>query len=129
MAHRPVLLDQALDALQLQDGGVYVDATFGGGGYSRPMLDAAACRVIAFDRDPDAVTRARALADERAAFTILHAPFGEMRGALARVGVRAVDAVGRGVECGRSIGADWSSLCAMLRAANMRRFAEDRDEL
>ena len=72
---------------------MYVDATFGGGGYSRPMLDAAACRVIAFDRDPDAVTRARALADERAAFTILHAPFGEMREALARVGVRAVDGI------------------------------------
>ena len=93
MAHRPVLLDQALDALRLQDGGVYVDATFGGGGYSRPMLDAAACRVIAFDRDPDAVARARALAAERAAFTILHAPFGEMREALARVGVRAVDGI------------------------------------
>ena len=72
---------------------MYVDATFGGGGYSRPMLDAAACRVIAFDRDPDAVTRARALAAERAAFTILHAPFGEMREALARVGVRAVDGI------------------------------------
>ena len=72
---------------------MYVDATFGGGGYSRPMLDAAACRVIAFDRDPDAVARARALAAERAAFTIVHAPFGEMREGLATVGVRAVDGI------------------------------------
>jgi 16S rRNA (cytosine1402-N4)-methyltransferase len=93
VAHRPVLLDQALDALRLQDGGVYVDATFGGGGYSRAMLDAASCRVMAFDRDPDAVARARLLAAERAAFTIFHAPFGGMREALAGIGVRAVDGI------------------------------------
>ena len=46
MAHRPVLLDQALDALRLQDGGVYVDATFGGGGYSRANLANAWTRVV-----------------------------------------------------------------------------------
>ncbi len=43
-----------MDAPRLTDGGVYVDATFGGGGYSREMLGRANCRVIAFDRDPDA---------------------------------------------------------------------------
>ena len=44
-------------ALTRSDGGVYVDATFGGGGYSRDMLARADCRVIAFDRDPDAIAR------------------------------------------------------------------------
>jgi 16S rRNA (cytosine1402-N4)-methyltransferase len=93
VAHRPVLLDQALDALRLQDGGVFVDATFGGGGYSRAMLRAAACRVIAFDRDPDAVARGAALAADHPRFTILHAPFGEMSSAIAAIGLAAVDGI------------------------------------
>ena len=93
MAHRPVLLDQALSALRLRDGGIYVDATFGGGGYSRAMLDGARCRVVALDRDPDAVARGRTLAAERAGLTVLHSPFGDMRGALAAIGVGAVDGI------------------------------------
>ncbi|MES1199459.1 MAG: 16S rRNA (cytosine(1402)-N(4))-methyltransferase RsmH [Pseudomonadota bacterium] len=79
MTHAPVLLTEALDALALKDGGVYVDATFGGGGYSRAMLERARCRVIAFDRDPDAVARGAEL--ERAyenRFKIIAARFGEL---------------------------------------------------
>ncbi|MGE3929224.1 MAG: 16S rRNA (cytosine(1402)-N(4))-methyltransferase RsmH [Hyphomonadaceae bacterium] len=62
--HTPVLLEEALAALALRDGGLYVDATFGGGGYSRAMLARAQCCVIALDRDPDAVARGAALAAE-----------------------------------------------------------------
>ena len=50
--HRPVMLDQVLAALKLRDGGIYVDGTFGAGGYSRGMLEAADCRVFAIDQDP-----------------------------------------------------------------------------
>src|SRR5690349_8523796 len=64
MGHAPVLLQEAMDALALKDGGVYVDATFGGGGYSRAMLERAACRVLGIDRDPDALPRAAPLAAE-----------------------------------------------------------------
>ncbi len=59
MSHIPVLLTEMLDALAIKDGGVYVDATFGGGGYTRAILDRAQCRVIALDRDPEAVSRAQ----------------------------------------------------------------------
>jgi 16S rRNA (cytosine1402-N4)-methyltransferase len=93
VVHRPVLLDQVLDALRLQDGGVYVDATFGGGGYSRAMLGAARCRVVGVDRDPDAAARGRILADERAAFTMIHAPFGDLRQRLGALGLVAVDGI------------------------------------
>ena len=58
MSHAPVLLAEAMDALALKDGGLYADATFGGGGYSREMLVRADCRVIGLDRDPDAAARA-----------------------------------------------------------------------
>ena len=93
MAHRPVLRDEALNALQLRNGGVYVDATFGGGGYSAAMLDAAVCRVIAFDRDPEAMARSAALEARWPGFRFVHAPFGAMRDALAALGIDAVDGV------------------------------------
>ena len=54
--HIPVLLDEVLEALGPKDGERYVDATFGAGGYTRAILDAADCRVHAVDRDPTAVT-------------------------------------------------------------------------
>ena len=53
--HIPVLLDAVIDALAIRAGEMHVDGTFGAGGYSRAML-AAGARVIAFDRDPDAIS-------------------------------------------------------------------------
>ncbi len=53
--HIPVLLDEVVDALNIKDNGVYVDGTFGRGGYSRAILDAANCHVYGIDRDPTAV--------------------------------------------------------------------------
>ncbi|MBV8938396.1 MAG: 16S rRNA (cytosine(1402)-N(4))-methyltransferase, partial [Alphaproteobacteria bacterium] len=51
--HVPVMLDEMVAALQPRDGEVYVDGTFGAGGYSRAILASAHCRVYALDRDPD----------------------------------------------------------------------------
>lgn len=53
--HIPVLGPAALDYLNIRAGGVYIDGTFGAGGYSRAILTAADCRVIAIDRDPGAI--------------------------------------------------------------------------
>jgi 16S rRNA (cytosine1402-N4)-methyltransferase len=61
-AHVPVLVDAVVAALAPRDGALYVDATFGGGGYSRALLGAARCQVLAIDRDPEAVDRGRAMA-------------------------------------------------------------------
>jgi len=57
--HKPVMLDEVVTHLQPANGEVYVDGTFGGGGYSRALLEAADCTVIAIDRDPAAEARAR----------------------------------------------------------------------
>ncbi|MFH1804260.1 MAG: 16S rRNA (cytosine(1402)-N(4))-methyltransferase RsmH [Pseudomonadota bacterium] len=60
--HKPVLLREVLDALQPTDGDIMVDGTFGAGGYSRAILDAAPCVLYAIDRDPSAVATGKAMA-------------------------------------------------------------------
>jgi 16S rRNA (cytosine1402-N4)-methyltransferase len=57
-----VLLNAVIAALAPRDGGVYVDGTFGAGGYSAALLAAARCRVVGIDRDPDALCRGAGLA-------------------------------------------------------------------
>jgi len=63
--HVPVLLREMLQYLSPQNGGVYVDATFGGGGYASAILDSADCKVIGIDRDPDAIARGEKLKSEK----------------------------------------------------------------
>jgi 16S rRNA (cytosine1402-N4)-methyltransferase len=84
--HIPVLLDAVLAALAPRDDAVYVDGTFGGGGYSEALLKAAHCRVFGIDRDPEGVQRGRGLAErygER--LRILEGRFGDMAQLLAPV--------------------------------------------
>jgi len=83
--HHAVLLEEAVSALAIRPDGVYVDATFGRGGHSRAILErlGGSGRLIAIDRDPQAVAAAGAIRDPR--FTILHAPFSELAQVLDRV--------------------------------------------
>jgi 16S rRNA (cytosine1402-N4)-methyltransferase len=59
--HLPVMLDEVLEALSPRDGAHYIDGTFGGGGYSEAILQAADCRVLGIDRDPAALARGQKL--------------------------------------------------------------------
>jgi 16S rRNA (cytosine1402-N4)-methyltransferase len=61
--HVPVMLAEVLNALAPRDGAHYVDGTFGGGGYTRAILEAADCRVLGIDRDPDAIARGQQLVE------------------------------------------------------------------
>ena len=62
--HIPVLLSEVLTALGPEDGDIIIDGTFGAGGYSRAILEAADCRVSAIDRDTEALANAPALASD-----------------------------------------------------------------
>lgn len=92
--HSPVLLAEVLAHLAPRDGGVYVDATFGAGGYARAILEAADCAVVGIDRDPEACARAADLAlSYGGRLRILHGPFGAMVRLLADIEISAVDGV------------------------------------
>ncbi|MBK8741509.1 MAG: 16S rRNA (cytosine(1402)-N(4))-methyltransferase RsmH [Betaproteobacteria bacterium] len=74
-SHAPVMVEEAVAGLNVQEDGVYVDATFGRGGHARAILLRLGTggRLLALDRDPEAVAAAAAIADPR--FAIQHAPF------------------------------------------------------
>ncbi len=92
--HIPVLAREAVQALCPVDGGVYIDATLGGGGYTREILGQAGCAVFAFDRDPVAIERAAAWSDAYAGrLTLLPHPFAQMADALTVIGVDEVNGI------------------------------------
>ena len=92
--HISVLLNEVVDALSPRDGGVYVDGTFGAGGYARAILDRADCRVWGIDRDPEAIERGRKLAlAYPGRLEIVEGRFGDMDRLLAEHGVESVDGV------------------------------------
>jgi 16S rRNA (cytosine1402-N4)-methyltransferase len=92
--HAPVMRVEVIEALAPRADGLYVDGTFGGGGYTRAILAAAACRVIALDRDPDAIARGRSLLETAAGrLELVLGCFGDMDTLLRARGVEAVDGV------------------------------------
>lgn len=96
--HRTVLLDEAVDALSMVDArcdGIFVDGTFGRGGHSRRILErlSAKGRLIAFDKDPQAVAVAQKLAQEDSRFVIAHDSFATLDVQLAALNIEKIDGV------------------------------------
>lgn len=90
-AHVPVLLDEVRALLQPERGGTFVDCTVGLGGHARMMLEHGAERLIAIDRDTDALAlAAAALASFRDRVTLVHADYRELGAVLDAQGVAAV---------------------------------------
>jgi 16S rRNA (cytosine1402-N4)-methyltransferase len=90
--HKPVMLAEVLTALAPRDGGIYVDGTFGAGGYTRGLLTAAQCKVLAIDRDPNAISGGAALlADFPDRLTLVEGRFSDMEELAHRFGITMID--------------------------------------
>ena len=94
MTHHPVMLSEVIELLRPRDGGFYVDGSFGGGGHARAILEAADCAMLAIDRDPDAIKRGAALAqDFPDRLTLMQGRFGDLAALLARASIERVDGI------------------------------------
>ena len=92
--HIPVLGPAAVGALNIHDGGIYIDGTFGAGGYTRLILAAADCRVIGIDRDQTAIALGAGLVgDMRGRLTLIEDRFSNLEDAARESGVDQVDGV------------------------------------
>src|SRR5258708_11161890 len=92
--HVPVLLDDVLRVLQPRTGALYVDGTFGAGGYSKAILAAADCGVYAVARDPAAIARGRDLAQRYPGrLELLEGRFGDLARLLTARGVAVVHGI------------------------------------
>jgi 16S rRNA (cytosine1402-N4)-methyltransferase len=92
--HIPVLGRPVVDFLNVHDGGIYIDGTFGAGGYTRMILDAADCRVIGIDRDQDAIALGAGLVETaRGRLTLVEDRFSQLETVARACGVDAVDGV------------------------------------
>ncbi len=94
--HRTVLLDEAVDALEITGAradGIYIDGTFGRGGHSRLILSRLSeqGRLVGFDKDTQAIATAAQMDDAR--FSIVHDSFATMRASLAAKGIEQVDGI------------------------------------
>lgn len=90
--HFPVMLQEVIENISLKDGGVYVDGTFGAGGYSKAFLESADCTVIAIDRDPSALAAAEFLQkDFGSRFVFVQGCFGDALELVRAAGFEHVD--------------------------------------
>lgn len=94
-AHETVLLQEAVEALVTQPGGVYVDATFGRGGHSRAIIERLSVqgRLLAVDKDPQAIAVAEQFKEEETRFDFVHGSFALLPHQLRRMGICAVDGI------------------------------------
>jgi 16S rRNA (cytosine1402-N4)-methyltransferase len=92
--HIPVLGRQAVELLEPRDGGIYVDATFGAGGYSRAILDTTGTRVIGIDRDRSAIAGGFDLVDRSGGrLTLVQDRFSNLAAICAAQGVPLVEGI------------------------------------
>jgi len=92
--HLPVMVGEVVAQIVPMDGGVYLDGTFGGGGYTQAILEAARCTVWAIDRDPEAIQRGAVLAARYSGrLHLLQGEFGDMVALLASAGVTSLNGI------------------------------------
>lgn len=94
LRHVPVLLGEVIEYLAPHDGGIYIDGTFGAGGYAAAILAAANARVVGIDRDPTAIAAAQAQVEAAAGrLTLIKGEFAALDRIARDLGIEAADGV------------------------------------
>ena len=92
--HYPVMLPEVISSLSPTDGEVYVDGTFGAGGYSSKILDTADCKVFGLDRDDNVIQESKELVSSyKGRLKLLNGRFSEMAELLSEEGISKVDGI------------------------------------
>ncbi|MCT6842043.1 MAG: 16S rRNA (cytosine(1402)-N(4))-methyltransferase RsmH [Commensalibacter sp.] len=91
--HFPVMLNEVIDLLQPKSEAVYIDATFGGGGYSKAILSAANCNVWGIDRDPDAIRRGQKIVDDYPTLRLLQGDFAQLETLAHENNIQSLDGI------------------------------------
>jgi len=92
--HIPVMIREVLSYLSPSENDIIIDGTFGAGGYTRAILEAAPCRVIAFDRDETAIAAGQKMVAEFGGrLTLVHARFSQMAEKIAELGFETVSGI------------------------------------
>jgi len=136
--HIPVMLDEVLRSLNPQKGEVYVDATFGNGGYTVAILEAADCKVIALDRDPNVRMRANEIKNTYGPrFEFRSGKFGDfanlvpekINGAVFDIGVSSMqlDDSERGFSFNKTAALDMRMSCEGISAADIVNTYSEKD--
>lgn len=136
--HIPVMLAEVITYLNPQSGKVYVDATFGNGGYSEAILNAADCKVIAIDRDPTVLGKASQLQQKYGErFEFKSGCFGSIDslikektdGFVFDIGVSSMqfDEAQRGFSFNKNAPLDMRMSCSGLSAADIVNNYEEKD--
>ena len=93
-SHKSVLLEETIDSLEIKPDGIYVDCTAGGGGHSREIAKRLTSgRLIAIDRDPDAIKVLNERLGEFPAVTIVHSNYSEIKSVLSSLGIEKADGI------------------------------------
>jgi len=92
--HVPVLLPEVIEALKPRANGIYIDTTFGAGGYTQALLESAQCIVLAIDKDPDAIAGGRELVKKsEGRLTLVQGAFSDMADIAAANGITHADGI------------------------------------
>lgn len=94
LLHVPVMLPEVLNILSPKNGGIYIDATFGAGGYTTAILKSANCSVIAIDRDPNAIQMGQKITNDfKNRLTLIEGNFGNIKQIIKNLNLNSVDGV------------------------------------
>lgn len=136
--HIPVMLKEVLENLKPADDKVYVDATFGNGGYTKAILDSAKCKVISIDRDPNVLPRAKEFKNEYGTrFDFVPGRFGDLEnlitekidGIVFDIGVSSMqlDQSDRGFSFSKTASLDMRMSCEGLSAGDIVNDMEEKE--